>query len=35
MVSDYPSPDPKFHEQAIALMKQKQVKIKRLRLLKL
>jgi len=24
MVSDYPSPDPKFHEQAIALMKQKQ-----------
>ena len=24
MVSDYPSPDPKFHEQAMALMKQKQ-----------
>lgn len=24
MVSDYPSPDPKFHEQAMTLMKQKQ-----------
>ena len=29
MGTDYPSPDPKFHEQAIALMKQKQDQLNR------
>ena len=29
MEADYPSPDPKFHEQAMALMKQKQDQLNR------
>ena len=29
MGTDYPSPDPKFHDQAIALMKQKQDQLNR------